>query len=132
MRTDFDEVNRRLEGANGFQIAIETSVTDAFKDPENLLELERLQQWLEQQAEIGGTTSVADYIKVIHQGFNDSDPSEFRVPDSRELVSQLLVIGSNEEMGRFVDTDFEVASIAVRTRTQGSANILSLVERIEK
>jgi predicted RND superfamily exporter protein len=132
VRSDFDEFNRLLEGANGFQVVLETSVSDAFKDPENLHELDRLQEWLEEQPEVGGTTSVADYIKAIHQGFQDADPREFRVPDTRELVSQLLVIGSNEEMDRFVDTDFEVASVAVRTRAKGSANVMALVERIEE
>jgi hypothetical protein len=43
VRSDFDEVNRRLEGANGFQVVVETSVADAFKDPEILGELDRLQ-----------------------------------------------------------------------------------------
>jgi predicted RND superfamily exporter protein len=131
VRTHFDLMNQRIGGANGFQIAVETSVTDAFKDPENLLVLDELQAWLEALPEVGGTTSVADYIKVIHQGFQDARPEEFRIPDSKALVSQLLVIGSNEEMYRFIDSDYKLASIAVRTTTKGSARIMDLVERIE-
>jgi len=131
VRLDFDRLNQRIGGANGFQVVLEAGAPDAFREPRNLRALDALQRWLEDQPEVGSTTSLADYVKTLHQGFQDADPRQFRIPDSRELVSQLLVIGANDELFRTVDSDFAVASIDVRTTAMDSAEVMALVERIE-
>jgi predicted RND superfamily exporter protein len=132
VRVDFEAINGVLEGANAFNVGLETSVTEGFKDPENLRILEDLQAWLVAQPEIGGSTSFADYVKALHQGIQGGEPAWFRVPESRELVSQLLILGENEEMDRFVDVDFQRANIEIRTTAMNSREVLPLVERIER
>ena len=131
VRSDFESVNDHLEGANAFNVIIETTAESAFKEPANLRVLEKLQAWLAEQPEIGGSTSLADYVKVIHQGLQDGSKEEWRIPDSRELVSQLLVVGANDEITTFVDFDYQVANVVVRTTAMDSAAIMRLVERIE-
>jgi predicted RND superfamily exporter protein len=131
VRQDFDRVNAHLEGANAFTLVVESPSSDAFKDPTNLLMLESLQEWLERQPEVGGTTSLADYIKAIHRGFRSGDDAFLALPDSRDLVAQLLVIGANDELEQYVDTDYRLARIIVRTRAIDSPDLMGLVRRIE-
>jgi predicted RND superfamily exporter protein len=132
VRLDFEAVNESLEGANGFDIVLETSVTEGFKDPENLEEIEDLQRWLARQPEVGGSTSFVDYIKAIHKGIEGGDPGSFVIPASKELVSQLLVIGENEEIDQFVAHEYQAVKIGIRTTAMNSRSVLSLVERIEE
>ncbi len=131
VRLDIERVNAHLQGANAFQIVIESDVYETFKAPENLAVLDALQQWLEAQPEVGGTTSLADYLKLLNQSFREGAPEQYRIPESRELVSQLLVIGGNHELERFIDSDYQIANLAVRTRAMDSTDVMRLVERIE-
>ena len=131
-RVDFEAVNERLGGANSFNVVVQASYADAFKEPENLRELESLQQWLEDQPEIGGTTSVVDYLKLINRGFHGNDPNHLAIPESRRLTGQLFFFGANDEIENFVDSTYRTANLLVRAKVFDSDLILALSERIEE
>ncbi len=131
VRVEFNRINEVLEGANVIQIALETHEEEGFKEPRNLEEIDAFQRWLAGQHDVGGSTSPADYIKALHRGLEGGEPAKFAIPDSKALVSQLLVVGANEELDRYVDHDFRSARIEVRTRALDSIEVLDLVERIE-
>jgi predicted RND superfamily exporter protein len=131
VRVGFEAVNARLEGANPFSVIVQADYSDAFKDPANLREVEKLQDWLEAQPEIGGTTSLVDYLKLINRGFHENDPAYLAVPASREETGQLFFFGGSEELERFVDSRFQIANVLVRARVIDSAEMASLIARIE-
>ena len=131
VRQHFEAINEHLEGANAVTVAIESSVLDAWKEPQNLRALADLQRWLAEQPEVGGTTSFADYLKTMNQALRDGSPEHFAIPDSSAMVSQLLVIAGNDELERYVDGEFQVARLVVRTSAMDSASIMDLVRRIE-
>jgi len=131
VRVDFEAVNTYLNGANPFYIVVETEYSDAFTDPLNLRHLEELQAWLEAQPEIGSTTSVVEYVKLINRGFNENDPAYLAIPDDQDLVSQLLMFGANDEIKNFVDSRYQTASVLVRSQITESRPLAALFERIE-
>lgn len=131
VRIDFDRLNAALGGANAFQIVLESTREGDFLEPEQLEQLVSLQAWLADQPEVAGSTSFADYVRVLHKGFREGDESAYRVPESRALVSQLLVLGGNEELDRFVDSEYRAANVVVRTSAIDSRDVMALVDRIE-
>jgi predicted RND superfamily exporter protein/CRP-like cAMP-binding protein len=131
VRKGFDVVNEKLGGANHFYIVIEGKHPDTFKDPENLQALKDLQHWLEQQPEVGGTVSVADYLMLINQAFNDNDPAFHAIPESKRLITQLLFLSSSDELDRIVDARFKTTNIVVRSRVINSDRMSALLERID-
>jgi hypothetical protein len=130
VRVDFEAVNEHLEGSDAVYVVVEASQSDAFKQPENLALIEELQLWLEEQPNIGGTTSIVDYVKLIHRGYM-GDTDELVIPASRKLVAQLMFFGSNDEMESFVDSRWQMVSVLVRSRAIDSADVTELVDRIE-
>ncbi|MBW2273527.1 MAG: MMPL family transporter [Deltaproteobacteria bacterium] len=132
LRENIDAVNQHLEGANTIYVVLETEYRDAFKEPVNLREIEELQGWLEAQPEIGGSTSLVDYLKIINRGFHDNEPQYLVIPDSRRLITQLFFFGANDELRSFVDSRYQTANIVLRTRVTESAETALLVERIEQ
>ncbi|MGB5338477.1 MAG: MMPL family transporter, partial [Gammaproteobacteria bacterium] len=130
VRIGFNVVNDRLGGANPLSIVIEGSQPNIFKEPANLLIIRELQAWLEAQPEIGGTTSVADYLMLVNQAFHDNEPAFYRIPDNRRLITQLLFLGSNEDMDRIVDARFQTTSIVVRSKIFSSEDMAGLIDRI--
>ncbi len=131
VRVGFEAVNAKLEGANPFSVIVQADYSDAFKDPANLREVEKLQAWLEAQPEIGGTTSLVDYLKLINRGFHENDPAYLAVPATREETGQLFFFGGSEELERFVDSRFQIANVLVRARVIDSAEMAELITRIE-
>ena len=131
VRKGFDIVNDKLGGANIFYIVLESTHQNAFKEPGNLHLLQELQDWLLAQPEIGGTLSVADYLMLINQAFNDNDPAFHVIPDSKRLVTQLLFLSSTDELDRIVDSRYQMTSIVVRSRVFTSEAMNGLIERIQ-
>ncbi len=131
VRQDFNAVNAGLEGANTFDVVLEMEAETGFQVPENLRAIERLQGWLESQPEIGGSTSIVDYIKTIYKGMT-GDPEDFRIPEDAMTVSQLVQIGGNDEMPDYVSPDYQKARIVVRTTAVNSSDVSALIDRTER
>lgn len=133
VRRDFEAINESLGGANAFSVVVESSYAGAFKEPENLRQVRSLQDWLEAQPEIGGATSVADYIEIMNRAFfHDDDPAFQTIPDTRRQVAQLLFFGANDDLEGFIDGRQQVTQIRVRTSLQSSADIRALQARIQE
>lgn len=132
MRVHFEAVNQHLEGANPFFVVFESGARDAFLEPANLREIEALQKWLEAQPEIGGTTSLADYVKLLNRGFHENRPDHLVIPQRRQLVSQLLLFGASPELRRFVEAGYRITTIQVRARVIDSDEVEQLTRRIEE
>jgi hydrophobe/amphiphile efflux-3 (HAE3) family protein len=131
VRVHFEAINEHLEGARPFTIAFQSESDDAFVDPENLRALVSLQRWLEEQPEIGGTTSFADYVMLLNRAFHDDDPERLRIPDDPNLIKQLLLFGENDELEDYVDSSYRNTLIRVRSNCRTTQEIGLLADRIE-
>ena len=131
VRVHFEAVNRRFGGVNPLTIVLETDRTEGFKEPETLRAVKDLQDWLEAQPEIGGTTSLVDYLEVAHRAFEGGEGASLAIPASRGLVSQLLFAAGSDELEHFVDGPFEAAAVHVRAKVIDSAEVAALTGRIE-
>ena len=132
VRTAFDVVNDKLGGANPLYIVLEGVRPEVFKEPANLRTIEALQKWLAAQPDIGGSTSIADYLKLVNQAFHDNDPAFYVIPESRRLVTQLLFLSSSDELDRIVDGRFQTTNIVLRSKAITSEAMQDLIARINK
>jgi len=129
IRTGFNVVNDKLGGANPFYIIVESDRPNTFKEPANLEIIRELQDWLVSQPEIGGTTSITDYLMLVNQAFHDNDPAFHSIPDSRRLVTQLLFLSSNDELDRIVDARYQTTNIVLRSKVFSSEDMARLIDR---
>jgi predicted RND superfamily exporter protein len=131
VRTDFDVINGALDGATSFSVVIDAGYREAFADPANLRELESLQRWLDRQPEVGGTSSIADWLKLLHRAARDGDPAALELPIQSSLIGQLLLVGRNNEQNDLLDAAWQRANLIVRTPRPATADLHALVERLE-
>lgn len=131
-RVDFDAVNDKLNGANSFQVVVQADSPATFKDPENLRALESLQKWMDDQPEIGGTTGLVDFVKLLNRAFHENDPNFLAVPDTERLAGQLLFLGASDELEEFVDARYQLTNIQVRSTIFDTELVIALVDRIEQ
>ncbi len=131
VRESVEAANRLLGASDQIYLIVEADYADAFKQPVNLLALASLQDWLAAQPEVGGSSSLADYVELLYRGFEDGDPAYHRIPDTSRLVSQLLLFGASDQTRRLVDSRYQIASIPVRIAAIDSGDVVDFAERVE-
>jgi len=132
VRVHFEGINEHLEGARPFSVVLRTESEDAFLDPANLRALARLEEWLVAQPEIGGATSLADYVKLLNRAFHGGDPAYLTIPDDEALIKQLLLFGDMHDLLDYADAAYTTAHIKVRSNARTTQEISELVARIDE
>ena len=131
IRVTFEEVSRRFRGLNSFFIVVEGDEDGAFARPDNLRAVRELQDWLEQQPEIGHTASLADTVRVLNRAFEANAPEALAIPERASQIKQLLRFGGDDVTRGFVDAKYRTANVVVRTDLTDSGPIGELLARIE-
>jgi hydrophobe/amphiphile efflux-3 (HAE3) family protein len=131
IRQAYEEVNRVYGGANQFYVMLRADEIGAFDRPEWLREVASLQDWLVDQPEIGGTTSVVQYLEVLNEVLGPEEVPTRRIPDSENLIAQLLLFGANEELDVLLDRGHQVITILVRSTATETRDFELLARRID-
>ncbi len=131
IRRAYEEVDRLYGGANQFYVMLRAEEAGAFDRPEALREVDRLQDWLVSQSEIGGTTSVVDYLEVLNEALGEDEPRTRQIPASENLVAQFLLFGANEELDVLIDRAHQVITILVRSTATETREFNGLAARID-
>lgn len=131
IRRAYRAVDRLFGGANQFYVMLRAEERGAFEQPERLREVSALQDWLEAQPEIGGTTSVVQYLEVLNEALGPEAVPTRRIPDSPNLVAQLLLFGANEELDVLIDRAHRVITILVRSTATETREFDQLGRRID-
>lgn len=87
-----DYTDRNLTGIYTMEFAIGRPDVEVAVDPALLSELDSFRGWLLQQPEIRHVASISDTFKQINQNMHGGDPAYYRLPASRELASQYLLL----------------------------------------
>ncbi len=90
-----------------------------------------LQAELERDPLVVRTQSIADLVKELHKTFNPDDAQPYRVPDSQELVVQLMFLGESPAFERFTDRALAKSVVLGYLRDDDSALVGPLVRRAD-
>ena len=77
-----------FQGNLPLYIALEGHQSDRLKDPVLLAKLDRLQTVVEQDPIVGGSLSLAEYIKRMNRVMNEDQPEMEVIPDSQDLIAR--------------------------------------------
>jgi predicted RND superfamily exporter protein len=121
LRVAMERLNDDLHGVMYIETLVETGRAGALREPEMLGRLERMQT-LAQQAEYGGiyvgkAISILDVVKETHQALNENRADFYRIPQSRELLAQELLLFENsgsDDLEKLVDSQFSQARITLK------------------
>lgn len=132
---DDNVLNNQFGGTNTLYVMVQGMSEDAIKDPKNLQAIESTQRFIETQPFVGKTISLADFVKRMNQAMHGDDPAYYRVPESRELISQYLLLysisGEPGDFDSYVDNGYQSANLTVYLKTDSSAYVQKLIEKIQ-
>jgi predicted RND superfamily exporter protein len=133
-RRDTIFADRVMGGTNSFVYLFDTGIADGIKEPAVLREIERLQGEADMQTNIvKKTLSIVDLLKDINQSFHDGDPEYYRLPETRELAAQYLLLyemSGGEELEEYVSSDYSRATLELRCRWTQSSVIAQMAQNL--
>ena len=128
-------INASMDGTYYLDVVIETPDAEGIYDPSILRAISELQDFLERQPEIHGTTSIADYIKQMYKAVNEDDPTFYALPDDRNLIAQLFLLytasGDPTDFEERVDSRRKTALVRANLKTGSYQVSRSLIPRLE-
>ena len=91
--------------------------------------LDEVSNYISKISEVGKVTSVSDYLKEINQAMNDGNPDYYRIPESRDIISQYMLLYESE-FESFVNIDYTKLRIAAQIKDIDSRRSAEIEEEI--
>lgn len=88
--TDFSRDN--LAGIYTLQYSLEQGESGGVNDPIFLAAVDAFSQWLRRQAEVMHVLAISDTFKRLNKNMHNDDPAYYKLPESRELAAQYLLL----------------------------------------
>jgi predicted RND superfamily exporter protein len=91
-RTDADYVMKNLSGIYQVNFDLKAGESQGVSKPEFLQKVEEFTQWYRTVPGVMHVNSVTDTFKRLNKNLHGDDPSFYRLPESRELAAQYLLL----------------------------------------
>ncbi len=128
-------IEQALAGTITMDVMLDTGEEGGVKNPELLTELDRMEQWLEQDELVASSQSIAGYFKDMRRAFFGNDQSEYRLPESREEAAQYLLLyemdapdGDIKEVMTFDYSETRVSARLALTTSNASSELIQRTE----
>ena len=133
---DNEFFNRYFSGTMTLQIVVETDRPDAIKEPSVLRRIEQIQAYVDQFELVGNSQSIVDVIKEMNRVINAEQESFYAIPDSKNLVSQYLLLysltGDESVLENLVSYDYSTASLTVFLKSGNLTALRSLQDALDE
>jgi len=128
VRRDDQALNAGMGGTNTLYLLIEGPEPDSIKNPAVLRAIEAVQTHLQSRYElVGKTQSLADFLKKMNRAMHADDPLYDRLPESRELIAQYLLLysmsGDPGDFDTYVDFEYRSTVVWAYLKTDSTAYI---------
>ena len=111
-------VNEKMNGTNFYDVVIETNEPEGLFNVGLLKKIDALQQYLENQPHVKGTTSIVDILKQMNWSLAQGNAEAYRLPDSDNLIAQYFLLysasSSPTDFEEYVDNNYQSANIRVK------------------
>jgi hydrophobe/amphiphile efflux-3 (HAE3) family protein len=111
------EINKRFVGSYQRNILLDAKSADAFYDSKILKNVWAFQQEVEQVEGVGGSISIADFIRRMNRVMNEDRPEMAKIPNSSDLIAQYLLLysfsGAPDDFAEVVDSEYRQANIRI-------------------
>ncbi len=129
----FDDL---YKGSTSLEFNLAASEKGGVKEPQFLRRALAFQDHLESLTEAGKAYSVLNYLRQMNQAMHNDDPTDYRLPDSRDLVAQYLLLYENsspeEDLTDLKSFDEQNLRITVKHKNMYTSEAKKLVAAIQQ
>lgn len=128
-------INKAFSGTTFFDIMVETPEIEGLFNPENLQKIADLQEFMAAHPDVGGTTSIVDYLKQMNRAINANRDEAYRLPGGVDLTAQYFLLysatGDPTDFDNVIDYDYRLANIRVYLKTDRYSTVKKVIEYFE-
>ena len=128
-------VNSKFGGTSTLNVILESKQPDAFKQPENLLIMDEIQNETEKLPLVGNSFSLADYLKRMNKVMNADRDEFYAIPSDDEMVAQYLLLyemsGDPENLLKVINYDYNRTNLTFQLKGDDSKTIDEALEVIK-
>lgn len=134
VQIDDTALNAAFAGTNTLVLLVHGPDDHSLDDPEALTAMLRIQRFLESDATIGRTSSVADTVAEMNKALNGGDPAARVIPVSSDLIRQYLFLyslsGEPGDLDLQIDAEHRMAPIRAFMKSDSTEYAQQLIERV--
>ena len=135
-RQDTDFMDEHLSGNTSLEYSLHSSVEGGVTDPEFLAEVSKFADWYREQPSVRHVAVITDTFRQINQSMHGDDPAAYRIPESRELAAQYLLLyelslPEGLDLNNQIDRSRSATRVTVSAETLYSKDLLELNARAE-
>ena len=132
-------IDTAMSGTMSIEILVDMRETGAFQNPLNLTKLAKVAADVEGISDLkvgaGQSISLVDVLKEIHKALNENREDYYRLADSRQLISQELLLFENSgsrDLEEMVDTVYSKTRLTLLVNWFDALEYVPFVERVEQ
>jgi predicted RND superfamily exporter protein len=130
-------ISSKFFGADDLMVIVETEQQGGIHRPEVMNEIEGFQRYMEQDAKVGGSLSIVDFLKQINRTFHNGDPRWFATPPTDIEIGGLLYLyeaGSPDPrlLDPYRDQEAQNAAVRIFYADHQGDTIRHAIERAER
>ena len=91
-RTDTDFTMNNLTGIYYLGFSLNSGENGGVSNPDYLAKLDEFAEWFRKDSRVKQIYSFSDIMKQLNKHMNSSDPAYYRIPESKELAAQYLLL----------------------------------------
>lgn len=132
---DDNHLNEAFAGTNTLYVLVESKAPGRMQDPDVLKAIDGMQKFLQRDSSVGGTLSLANFVRRMNMAMHGDDPRYDMIPDKRDLTAQYLFLYSSSgdpgDFDAYVDNDYQHADIKAFLKEHDSAKLDQMVNGLK-
>ena len=134
LRKDTDFLDENLSGNTVIEYSIAANGTGEITDPVFLEDLATFADWFRAQPETRHVLVISDTFRKLNKSLHDEEPEAYRIPESRDLASQFLLLYElslplGHDLNNRIDAARSATRMTVTARTLSTNELLGLDAR---
>jgi len=128
-------VDEVMGGLTNLILLFDGGKPGSIKEPAVLEEIDRIQAWANQQDLVKKSYAITDIVKDLNQTFHAGDPSFHKIPETRNLIAQYLILyesAGGAEADNYVSSDYQRGSLELRLRLGLTSEISGLANDLQE
>ncbi len=137
VRRHTDFIEQRLTGMNMIEFSLPAGSEGGISDPEYLANVERFTEWLRDQPKVTNVGAITQVMKDLNKSMHGDDEAYHRVPESRELAAQYLLMYEMSlpyglDLNNTIDVSKSSSRVVTLLQEATSADLRDLNTRAER
>ncbi len=135
-RQDTDFATDNLVGPYVLELSLPSGESGGVVDSVYLERVEAFATWLRQQEEVVHVSAVTDIMKRLNKSMHGDDSAWYRVPDSRQLAAQYLLLYEMSlpyglDLNSQIDIDRSASRVTITLQNVSSTQLRTFAVRVE-